>query len=217
MSSGPDQAFWQQRFEARATPWDRGEVNPALALALADGLLGGLARPDAAGQRPCIVVPGCGSGYELPALAQAGFDVVGVDYAPAAIERARALVETLAPALRARVTLAQADVLQWMPSRPVDAVWEQTCLCALHPDHWVAYASRLAQWLAPGALLMALFAQVPREGSREGRIEGPPYHCDVNAMRALFTSARWDWPRPPYRRNPHPLGMSELVVELRRR
>ena len=33
--------------------------------------------------------------------------------------------------------------------------------------------------------------QVLRAGAPEGRVDGPPYHCDINAMRALFPAARW--------------------------
>jgi hypothetical protein len=109
-----------------------------------------------------------------------------------------------------------ADVLQWMPDAPVDAVYEQTCLCALHPDDWLRYADRLHAWLRPGGRLFALWMQFQRAGAAEGRVEGPPYHCDINAMRALFPAERWQWPAPPYAAVPHPIGATELAVVLRR-
>ncbi|HEY1392965.1 MAG TPA: thiopurine S-methyltransferase, partial [Methylibium sp.] len=111
----------------------------------------------------------------------------------------------------------QADVLEWQPEAPLDAVYDQTCLCALHPDHWTAYAAQLHAWLRPGGSLFALFMQARRESADEGRIEGPPYHLDVNAMRALFPEPRWTWPKPPYARVPHPRGWAELAVHLQRR
>jgi methyl halide transferase len=114
-------------------------------------------------------------------------------------------------------TVAEADVLAWQPDAPVDAVYEQTCLCALHPDHWVAYAQQVQRWLRPGGLLLALVMQAPREGAATGHIEGPPYHVDIHAMRALFPSARWEWPKPPYARVAHPSGWAELAVVLPRR
>ena len=77
--AGPDVDFWAGMFARGAMPWDRGEANPALAGLIAQGVL-------RAGMR--IVVPGCGSGYELPVLAQAGLDVIALDYTPAAAERA---------------------------------------------------------------------------------------------------------------------------------
>ncbi len=57
--AGPTREFWEQRFAAGDTPWDRGEANPQLGAWLAAGAL-----------KPCrILVPGCGSGYEAAALA----------------------------------------------------------------------------------------------------------------------------------------------------
>lgn len=199
--SGPTIDFWQSRFESGSTPWDRGAAHPQLQAWAESGAL-------PAGRR--ILVPGCGNGWEVAALAARGLQVTGIDYTPAAVEATRQRLQ--AAGLHAEVE--QADVLQWAPPEPVDLVYEQTCLCALHPDHWVAYAGQLQRWLVPQGRLLALFVQMPRDGAAHGLIEGPPYHCDINAMRALFVSPHWLWPRPPYERVAHPNGMTELVVEL---
>jgi SAM-dependent methyltransferase len=199
---GPDRDFWQQRFERRSTPWDRGAASPLVAEALADGTL-------QAGQR--IAVPGCGSGHEVLALAQAGCEVTGIDYAAAAIDLTRARLA----AAGAQAALAQADVLAWQPAAPLDAVFEQTCWCALHPDHWTAYAVQLRRWLRPGGRLLLMAMQCRRDEAAEaGRVEGPPYHMDIHAVRALLPSAHWHWPAPPYRRVPHPAGWAELAIVL---
>ena len=199
--TGPTREFWEQRFAAGETPWDRGEPNPQLRAWLAAGAL-----------KPCrILVPGCGSGHEVAVLAQAGFEVTGLDYAAEALARARK------SSAEARATLVQADALAWQPDRPFDAVYEQTCLCALHPDDWIAYAKQLHRWIAPGGKLFALFMQLLRPQAAEGYVQGPPYHCDVNAMRALFPESTWAWPKPPYARTAHPAGLAELAVVLARR
>jgi methyl halide transferase len=201
---GPDRAFWQQRFTQRQTPWDRGAPGPQLARWLADGTL-------AAGQH--VVVPGCGSGHDALALAQAGCRVVAVDYAEAAVALTR---ERLAVAgVAARVD--QADVLAWQPTVPLDAVYEQTCWCALHPDHWMAYAQQLQRWLHPGGRLLLMAMQCLRAGAAEGRIEGPPYHMDIQMLRALLPATQWQWPAPPYAALPHPAGWTELAIVLARR
>ncbi len=201
--AGPTKEFWEQRFAAGDTPWDRGAVNPQLASWLESGAL-----------RPCrIFVPGCGSGYEVAALAAAGFEVTALDYAPIAITRTR---QQLAAAKQS-ATLVEADALTWRPSQPFDAVYEQTCLCALYPDQWRDYADQLHGWIMPGGLMYALFVQYPRPGAAEGAIQGPPYHCDINAMRALFPEPCWSWPKPPYSRTTHPRGLAELAVILGRR
>jgi SAM-dependent methyltransferase len=201
---GPDVSFWQERFDAGNTPWDRGAPNPQLRVWVGMGLF----RP---GMR--VTVPGCGSGHELPLLAGLGCLVTAIDYAPAALERARA---TLAAAAQSAEVI-EADVLTWQPSDPADVVYEQTCLCALHPDRWVAYARQLVRWLRPGGNLAALFMQAWRDGAADGFVAGPPYHCDIGAMRALFPSETWAWPAPPYARVPHPIGTEELAVVLTRR
>jgi methyl halide transferase len=204
--SGPTPAFWQAKFEAGQTPWDRGEANPQLLRWLNEGALG-----PAPGLRT-LAVPGCGSGHDVAALARAGFSVTALDYAPAAVAATRERLSQ--QGMQADVHLA--DVLEWLPASPLDAVYEQTCLCALHPDHWVPYAAQLHRWLRPGGRLFALFMQAPRPGAREGRIEGPPYHCDVHAMRALFAGRQWHWPKPPFSQVPHPAGISELALLLTR-
>ena len=201
--AGPTPDFWQDRFEKGQAFWDRGGVSPQLRTWLDTGSLA----------PSTICVPGCGSGWEVAELAGRGFDVTGVDYTPAAIERTRALLQR--QELVARVE--QADVLTWCPEQPFDAIYEQTCLCALHPDHWVAYSRQLHSWLRPAGVLWAMFMQTLAAGAADGRIEGPPYHCDIHAMRALFPADRWEWPKPPYPKVPHPRGMAELAVPLVRR
>jgi len=204
--SGPDVSFWQDNFTSGHTPWDRRATSSQLLAWLASGEL------DAARLGGAIAVPGCGSGHEVLTLAEHGFEVVALDYAPAAVELTRQRV-----AAWPNATVVEADVLQWRADRPLAAVYEQTCLCALHPDHWQRYAAQLAAWLRPGGRLFALFMQAQREGAAEGRIQGPPYHCDINGMRALFPSDSWTWPTPPYSRTSHAMGWAELAVVLTRR
>lgn len=202
--TGPNTHFWQARFETHQTGWDRGGPSPQLLAWLDSGAL-----------TPCrIAVPGCGGGWEVAELARRGFSVVGIDYTAAAVARTRALLA--AQGLAAEVV--QADVLAYQPAAHFDAIYEQTCLCALHPEHWLAYVAQLHRWLRPQGTLWALFMQRPRpEAVEAGVIEGPPYHCDINAMRALLPEAAWTWPTPPYANVPHPNAGHELAVPLMRR
>lgn len=201
---GPDAAFWQQRFESGDTPWDRGAPSPQLLQWLQEGSL-----------QPCrIAVPGCGSGWEAVELARRGFAVTAIDLVSAACARTGARAQQAGVSLE----VVQADVLAWRPDRPFDAVFEQTCLCAIHPFRWVGYAQALRDWIRPEGALWAMFMQRPRASALdEGRIEGPPYHCDVTAMHLLFQSEAWSWPEPPLPKVAHPAGWHELAACLRRR
>lgn len=208
--TGPTVDFWQERFESGSTPWDRGAANPQLLHWIDDGSIG---------PHDHVVVPGCGRGWEVAALAQRAIRVTGLDYAPAAVAACQRILQEHVPQERAlQATLEQADVLEWTPRVPVDVVYEQTCLCALHPDHWQRYAAQLHAWIKPGGRLLAMFVQAAAEEAGQGFLKGPPYHCDIHAMRALFPQPQWEWPKPPYPR--HASGgpiAAELAVVLTRR
>jgi hypothetical protein len=200
--AGPDAAFWQRRFESGDTPWDRGGAGPQL-----------LAWLDAGALKPCsIAVPGCGSGWDVVELARRGFDVQGIDLVHAACARAMAALQAAGVA----GSVEQADVLLYRPSHAFDAVYEQTCLCAIHPTLWSQYEASLHAWLKPGGRLYAMFMQCRGPGE-QARPEGPPYHCDLAGMRVLFDDSRWLWPDAPAVQVPHPRGWHELGLILERR
>lgn len=187
---------WESRYQAGKTGWDRGAPSPALQRWLSEGTLA-----------PCrILVPGAGRGHEVVALAGAGFEVTAVDVSPTPVQvlRERLAGEELSAAV------VQADLLDWQPDEPFDAVYDQTCLCALEPRHWDDYTDRLHGWLRPGGRLFALFMQTHREG-------GPPYHCDLATMEALFHGERWQWPAESPQPVSHPSGLEELATILVRR
>lgn len=203
--NGPTHDFWQSRFVEGKLPWDRGTPNPQLLQWIEDDTL-------ASGSR--VLVPGCGQGWEVLALAAAGMAVTGIDFAPGALALCQRHLDTASVS----ATLVDADVLHWQPSPPVDAIFEQTCLCALYPDYWTHYAAQVHGWLRPGGKLLALFMQAPRPEATQGFIEGPPYHCDINAMRALFPATLWEWPKPPYTLIANEgIGREELAVILVRK
>lgn len=197
--AGPDldADFWQQRYLSGQTGWDRGQASPALAAWARDAEL------PVSGAR--VLVPGCGRGHEVLELVARGYQVTAVDMAPAAIA---ALRQTL-QAHGVSAELVQANLFDWQPDEPFDAIYEQTCLCAIEPAQWGCYADALWRWLRPGGSLFALFMQSEREG-------GPPFHCGLAQMRQLFVAERWAW-IPGQVSVPHPTGLFEIAVRLLRR
>lgn len=185
------QSQWEERYQQGSTGWDQG--GPSVAL---DHWLESM--PPGR-----VLVPGCGHGHEIAVLAQAGHQVTAVDIAPTPVAR---LKQTLAEVGLAAEVL-QADLLHWEPTVPFDFIYEQTCLCALDPEHWAEYAQRLHRWLKPGGRLYALFMQTDREG-------GPPYHCPLPQMRQLFSPEQWRWPSGEALQLPRPGGNCELGYVL---
>ena len=184
---------WEERYQAGTTRWERGAVNPAFVAWRASGALS-----------PCrILVPGAGRSPEPAELAGAGFDVTVLDVAPSAASFQR---ERLGGA----GAVVQSDLFAWAPQTPFDAVYDQTCLCALPPALLPQYEALLARWVRPGGSLFALFMQTGKEG-------GPPFDCPIPLMRELFARMRWTWPAnnlPPA--IPHAVGIEEQPAILHR-
>lgn len=171
--SGPSVALdWEAHFRAERTPWERPSLHPAFVAWRAEGTLA-----------PCrILLPGAGRSGEPLALARDGFDITAVDLTPSAVEVQRVRLQ----AAGLRGTVAQADLMAWNADRPFDAVYDQTCLCALPPAILPDYVARLHAWLLPGGRLFILFMQTGTAG-------GPPFDCPPDAMRGLFGTG-WAWP-----------------------
>lgn len=184
---------WENRYQQGQTGWDLGGPSRAL-----DHWLEQM-------EPGRVLVPGCGHGHEIAVLVQSGHRVTAVDIAPTPVQRLKA--ELAQKSLKAEVL--QADLLHWEPEQAFDAVYEQTCLCALDTEHWAEYEQRLHRWIRPGGKLYALFMQTGRAG-------GPPYHCDPIDMRTLFAEKRWHWPRLEALELPRPNGNRELGWVLER-
>jgi SAM-dependent methyltransferase len=159
----PAQAeFWEKRFRENFTPWDSGRVPESLVHFLR------------AETRPLrVLIPGCGSGHEVRAFAEAGHDVVAIDFAPAAVERAQ---RTLGP-LPGRVRLA--DFFESDFGEPFDVIYERAFLCALPRREWPRYAPRVAGLLRPGGRLAGFFFF--DDGER-----GPPFGLKQGELESLL-------------------------------
>lgn len=192
---------WQSRYDAGKTGWDRGAPNPMLTQWI-----------DADKLKPCeILVPGCGRGHEVIALAESGFAVTAIDFADAAVQ---ALTQELnRRGLKANVV--QSDVFAFCQARSFDAIYEQTSLCAIHPTQWQTYQQLLACWLRPEGKLFAMFMQTDAVETPPGP-DCPPYSCELKKMKELFEISTWDWSDASTRVD-HPTGMHEIACVLTRK
>jgi SAM-dependent methyltransferase len=120
-----------------------------------------------------VLIPGCGNGYELVCMGEAGWDASAIDFSPAAVRRARDLVGRWAP------QVVEADFFAWQPPRPLDLIYERAFLCAMPPAMWPQVAARWAQLLAPGGELAGFFffGSAPK---------GPPFGIARSALEALL-------------------------------
>lgn len=162
--AGPE--FWDLRYRAGFAPWDAGRV-PTQLRAFADA--------PAVARR--ILVPGCGSAWDVRYLAERGWDVLGLDFSAAAVAAARAVLGPHADRVR------EGDVFAPIPGTPFDVVYERAFLCALPRRLWPAWGERVAQLVRAGGRLAGFFYF--DEGER-----GPPFALHAQAeLDALLAPA----------------------------
>lgn len=155
--------FWETRYAAGKMPWDFRGVPRALT--------GWLTKANPPGR---VLIPGCGSGYEVKAFQDAGWDVVAIDYSPAAVARAKTALGALAD----KVMLADFFARDF-DGRQFDLIYERTFLCSLPPERWPAYARRMAGSLAERGRLVGFFLYGHEE-------EPPPYPMTEEAAQTLL-------------------------------
>ena len=154
--------FWEKRFREGFTPWDAGKIPAALEQFL---------KTEPRGQR--ALIPGCGSGYEVRAFAEAGFETLAIDFAPAAVERAQRTLGPLAHLVRL------ADFFEFDFALPFDLVYERAFLCALPRRLWPHYAPRVWQLLKPEGRLAGFFFCDDAE-------RGPPFGLKTGELETLL-------------------------------
>jgi SAM-dependent methyltransferase len=158
-SSKPE--FWDTRFRSGVTPWDAGAAPTALADRLAH------LKPSSR-----VLIPGCGTGYEVRRFAELGHDVLAIDFSDAALDAAR---RELGP-LASRVM--KADFFDF-DAPPFDLVYERAFLCALPRRCWHAWSARLAQLVRGGGELAGLFYFDDNE-------RGPPFGISREQLGELL-------------------------------
>lgn len=174
-----DPAFWERKYAQRRDGWELRGPPPPLVHLLAQA-------PPPRGR---VAVPGCGRGHDARLFAALGYPTWGFDFAPAAIEAARALA---AASFRdpggepAPLTFEQRDLFSLPDAYPAffDLVWEYTCFCAVDPVRRPEYVEVLGRILRPGGRLLALFFPVEVEWH-----EQPPFSSSRAEIRRLLEPA----------------------------
>lgn len=158
---------WEKRYQRGDMPWEKGEPSPGLVDFLA-------ARRRLRKGR--VLVPGCGTGHDVLAWAKAGFQTVGFDLAPSAVQLATE--RSRKAGLDAQ--FKQGDFLKDKPRRRFDWLFEHTLYCAIDPGDREAYARAVRRWLKPGGQFLAVHYLIPDR-------DGPPFGTTRDEVVARFS------------------------------
>ena len=159
---------WEAHYQQSDTPWEKGAPSP--------GLVDFLTAEPVRGR---ILVPGCGYGHDVRALAATADEVVGLDIAPSAVEAAQRFPR----AGSERYELGDLFNLPPAMRSAFDYVFEHTCFCAIDPSLRPAYVEAVAGALKPGGRLLAIFYLDPGNDSPD---EGPPFEVSIAELDRLF-------------------------------
>lgn len=160
--------FWENRYQQGTDRWDLGQAAPPFLHFL---------KSDQAPPPGKTLVLGCGRGYDALLFAEAGHEVIGVDFAPSAIAQAKELAEQA----QLSVEFLQKDIFHLPYAHQFDYVVEHTCFCALPPEKRTAYVDLVFSLLKPSGELLAIFFTHQRAG-------GPPHGIQPSQIRDLFGS-----------------------------
>jgi SAM-dependent methyltransferase len=173
------QDYWENRYQTKDMPWEKGAPSPGLVDFLA-------AHPDL--PRGTVCVPGCGTGHDAREWAKAGFETFGFDIAPSAIQLAQEKTKEVFPNLGAPVsrqhvshselaggtpalpgiTFQLGDFLHDEPPFLFDWLFEHTLFCAIDPGERDNYVRAVLRWLKPGGQFLAVNYVIPDK-------DGPPF------------------------------------------
>ena len=156
--------FWTVRYAAGKTPWDFGGVPAALKSFLARSSISNK-----------VLIPGCGSGYEVEAFHAAGHEVTAIDFSPAGVEQAKGVLGVLGD----KVILGDFFTYDF-GKRRFDLIYERTFLCSMTPARWPQYVNRVADLLSVKGKLVGIFFYGQPSPS------GPPFTLTETESEQLF-------------------------------
>ena len=171
MSHNPRDLEWQRRYSEKDTPWDKGVAAPPLTQYLTSHTIAGR-----------ILVPGCGLGHDVRALAAAQPDsvVIGLDLAPAAVSSASYLLAEANLDTSAKFMLGNFFELPPEIIGTFDWLVEHTCFCAIDPSRRSDYVRSAAAALRTGGKIFGIFYLTPDVE------EGPPFGISEGELGAFF-------------------------------
>lgn len=157
--SADRQRVWEAKWASHAaTPsWQTLEPPPEVQHAIGSGWFDPGSR---------LIDIGCGSGELAAWIATQGFDTVGVDYAPSAIQRARSQIEEG----QANLLFEVVDICGPTPDLGTfECMIDRGCFHGLDPSDHPDYVRNVATLSRPGSRLLVMCRL--RELSRERRVE----------------------------------------------
>lgn len=169
---------WEKCWEQGLTPWDLRQSTPIILHLHQTGSLP-IGR---------ALIPGCGSGHDVVAIACPERFVVGLDISDNAIMKAKELSSSSPNANH--FTFLRADYFNWHPTELFDLIFDYTFFCAIEPDMRPAWARRIQDLLKPDGELITLMFPI------SDHVGGPPFKVSISDYEEVL----------------HPMGFKAISI-----
>ncbi len=156
-SAANDPTFWSDIYKNETPRWDNGAFHPGLPRLI----------PPLKLTRCRVLVLGCGNGHDAHWWSQQGHIVTGVDFAPEAIENARA---TYGESSDLKWVQADAFKLPTDWNERFDIIFEHTFFCAINPARRPEVLKLWRRLLSSRGRLLGFVPIMDKP-------EGPPFGC----------------------------------------
>ena len=128
------------------------------------------------------LVPGCGRGYDVTALASPQRTVLGLDISDIAIESAKLRLMSLNDEDCYKDGISFSTASFFDVEGLFDFIYDYTFLCALHPSVRKLWAEKMSDLLQKGGELLTLIYPII-DGDHES---GPPYKVSLELLKELL-------------------------------
>jgi hypothetical protein len=179
---------WESMWQRGISPgqaFDASRTEPAFAKLLERRLS---VQPPLPATGARALVPGCGRGYAVVSLEQAGYAAEGLEISPTARDAAIEYIRSKG----ARADVHMGDFFELEKQRQFGLVFDSTFLCALQPTQREAWAAQMASIIAPeGQLVTNIFPIRPagEPDPADGTIGGgPPFALSTRLVELLLTA-----------------------------
>ncbi|QRW05576.1 thiopurine S-methyltransferase [Ceratobasidium sp. AG-Ba] len=179
-------AGWDAAWKEGATPWDAGAPQMPLRQVFETNIVADLNIPKSGR----VLVPGCGRGYDAIYFASQGYNVLGADLSPTAINEAKGRVFFLPQSANLKIEYQVIDFFQnfAFAEHPFDIVYDYTFFCAIPPSMRESWGQRMTEIVKPGGYLITLMYPIDPERARN---DGPPFPVDVEAYTRVLEQS-WE-------------------------
>lgn len=139
------------------------------------------------------LVPGCGRGYDVTALASSDRFAVGLELSETAIQRAEERLQSLTDedcSNKAQCKFVSGSFFDLNPSKDpehqFDFVYDYTFLCALDPSIRVEWANKMFEIIKPSGVLLTLIYPI------SDHLDGPPFAVNLQLVKVLLESVGFE-------------------------